>query len=144
MQKHILLLLGLTATSVYGLHLKGKAEAEQQTCSFGTSPNVLLNAGGASQSSSPYGDTGKASNAVDGGKSCSWTGLAATNSLTHTNSETNPWWKADLGQPKNIKYLNVYNRLDCCGERLANYQIRIGNNADMFENPTCPGTYTGS
>ena len=49
-----------------------------------------------------------------------------------------------MGQNRNIKQIITYNRDDCCSERLAGYQIRIGNNADIWQNPACPGTFTGA
>ena len=49
-----------------------------------------------------------------------------------------------MGSVKNIRKVVTYNRNDCCGERLANYQIRIGNNPDVFKNPTCPGLFNGA
>jgi len=49
-----------------------------------------------------------------------------------------------MGQVRNIKQIKTWNRDDCCGERLTNYQVRIGNNADIWLNPACPGVYTGA
>ena len=49
-----------------------------------------------------------------------------------------------MGQVRNIKQVKTYNRADCCAERLTNYQVRIGNNADITLNPACPGVYTGA
>lgn len=31
----------------------------------------------------------------------------------------------------------VFNRQDCCSERLSQYRIRVGNSSDPFENPIC-------
>jgi hypothetical protein len=63
--------------------------------------------------------------------------------VTRTKEETNPWWTADLGAEKHITGLNVYNRVDCCQDRLSNYEVRIGNDPNLFNNPSCPKRYNG-
>lgn len=45
---------------------------------------------------------------------CRWSHTVALNSLTHTQTEVNPWWNADLGEVKRVKYIKTYNREDCC------------------------------
>ena len=97
----------------------------------------------ATQSTNPYGNVGKATNAIDGSKQCSWTYNDA-NSLTHTDQQTNPWWNADLGTVRHVTSIKTYNRADCCQDRLSNYEVRIGNDANLFNNPACPGRYTGA
>jgi len=39
--------------------------------------------------------------------------------------------------------VKVWNRGDCCKERLSNYEIRIGDNPDVQKNPSCAGRYSG-
>jgi hypothetical protein len=53
-----------------------------------------------------------------------------TNSITHTKYEQGAWWQVDLGNQKNIKKIVIYNRTDCCADRLSNYQVSISNKAD--------------
>lgn len=65
------------------------------------------------------------------------------NSVTHTGSDQNAWWNADLGRPQYVKAIALYNRADCCSERLANYEIRVGNEPNPVHNPACPGVWTG-
>ena len=48
-------------------------------------------------------------------------------SVTHTNSEANAWWQIDLGASANISSLEIFNRTDCCGERLGDYWIFISD-----------------
>jgi hypothetical protein len=52
-------------------------------------------------------------------------------SVTHTNYEQGAWWQVDLGGQKNIKQIIIYNRTDCCANRLSNYQVSISNKADF-------------
>ncbi|HMG52599.1 MAG TPA: discoidin domain-containing protein [Kofleriaceae bacterium] len=78
--------------------------------------NLALNMP-ASQSST-LGGAG-AWRAVDGNKDGNW----YAGSVTHTNSETGAWWQVDLGTPTNIGAVVVYNRTDCCSERLSNFDV---------------------
>ncbi|VVM22050.1 hypothetical protein BSPWISOXPB_3048 [uncultured Gammaproteobacteria bacterium] len=39
-------------------------------------------------------------------------------STTHTNDEQGAWWQVDLGSKKNISQIIIYNRTDCCANRL--------------------------
>jgi len=40
--------------------------------------------------------------------------------VTHTSgeSETNPWWMVSLAEKSYVAYIRIYNRVDCCGDRL--------------------------
>ena len=59
-----------------------------------------------------------ASNAIDG------TTTGDVNDITHTiwnngNGETNPWWEVHLASSYRITLIVVWNRWDCCSERLS-------------------------
>uniref|UniRef100_A0A8C2GXZ4 Fucolectin tachylectin-4 pentraxin-1 domain-containing protein n=1 Tax=Cyprinus carpio TaxID=7962 RepID=A0A8C2GXZ4_CYPCA len=58
---------------------------------------------------------------------------------THTNSETNPWWRLDLLDNYYIRTVIITNRADCCPERLDGAEIRIGNSLENNgnNNPIC-------
>ncbi|VDI69346.1 Hypothetical predicted protein, partial [Mytilus galloprovincialis] len=46
----------------------------------------------------------------------------------HTNTnEANYWWAIDLGQVYTINIITIYNRGDCCGYRLTDFEIFIYN-----------------
>jgi hypothetical protein len=64
------------------------------------------------QSTTDYG--GEASRAVDG----SIDGAFFSGSVTHTATAANQWWMVDLGATYRIESIAVYNRTDCCAERL--------------------------
>jgi hypothetical protein len=64
------------------------------------------------QSSTAFG--GIASRAVDGNTDGYW----LRNSVTHTDSSAASWWMVDLGSEHRIDSVVVYNRRDCCGQRL--------------------------
>lgn len=74
-----------------------------------------------SQSSTILG--GVSSRAVDGNTSGSW----GSNSITHTPGSTNPWWNVDLGDVYKISSITIFNRQDCCSNRLANFKIGVFN-----------------
>ncbi|MEA3228578.1 MAG: discoidin domain-containing protein [Campylobacterota bacterium] len=73
------------------------------------------------QSSTGHG--GQSSRAVDGNKN----GNYGNNSVTHTNSELHAWWEVDLGKTAYIQQLKIYNRSDCCKERLNDFDLIISH-----------------
>lgn len=67
-----------------------------------------------------------ASRAVDGNTD----GNFWNNSVTHTSDTTAdpaPWWQVDLGATLPIRTVNVYNRTDCCADRLSDYWVFVSN-----------------
>lgn len=60
-----------------------------------------------------------ARNAIDGDLS----GADETGSLTHTNNEAQAWWELDLGRVMEIDTVRLWNRTDCCANRLANFNV---------------------
>ncbi|XP_072034746.1 contactin-associated protein-like 3B [Amphiura filiformis] len=78
---------------------------------------------------------GVPSRAIDGDKRTSW--LSST--CTHTASGYGQWWVVDMQKTTCIKKVVIYNRSDCCKNRLTDAVIRIGTNSNMT-NPECgPG-----
>ncbi|VVH66276.1 hypothetical protein BSPLISOX_2674, partial [uncultured Gammaproteobacteria bacterium] len=65
--------------------------------------------------------------AVDGNTD----GKFSNRSIAITEHEQGAWWQVDLGGQKNIKQIIIYNRTDCCVNRLSNYQVSISNKADF-------------
>jgi hypothetical protein len=93
----------------------------------------------ASQSSTAY--SAPANRALDGITD----GTFSDNSCTHTNSELNPWWRGDLTQSIKVTTVKVFNRVDCCSDRLTNYFVTVGDNTDVSKNTQCGGkVYTGT
>ena len=82
--------------------------------------NVALNKS-ASQSST--GNGGSANRAVDGNRG----GVYNDNSVTHTISGSDPWWRVDLGAKYDLTHLRIYNRTDCCSARLDGAKVYVGN-----------------
>lgn len=75
----------------------------------------------ASQSSTGYGCPPE--RASDGNTNSTYGG----GSISHTETEKNPWWSIDLGSDKSIGQIKIFNRGDCCGERLSNAIVEVLN-----------------
>ncbi|MEM6802910.1 MAG: PQQ-dependent sugar dehydrogenase, partial [Bacteroidota bacterium] len=60
-----------------------------------------------------------ANNALDGNT----TGDDAANTITHTNNELHAWWEVDLGAVYSLSGINLWNRVDCCSDRLSNFYV---------------------
>lgn len=73
------------------------------------------------QSSTPYGSSGTAARAVDGNTNGAW----GHGSVTHTNSEAGAWWRVDLGNVAPVERVVLFNRTDCCSDRLANFHVDV-------------------
>ncbi|CAH1779917.1 unnamed protein product, partial [Owenia fusiformis] len=69
----------------------------------------------------------EAKNAIDGHTD----GIHRKNAqhpCAHSLSKTNePWWLVDLGRSYHISGVKLWNRRDCCGERLRNFEIMVTN-----------------
>ncbi len=70
------------------------------------------------QSSEGWG--GNPQRGIDGNTDGQWGG----GSVTHTNGEPS-WWEVDLMDTYYISYMRIWNRLDCCSERLTNFTITV-------------------
>ncbi len=75
----------------------------------------------ATQINTGYG--GEASRAVDGNTNGSW----GNNSVTHTNNNAESWWQVDLLAIEDISYINLWNRTDCCSNRLSDYYVLVSD-----------------
>ncbi|MBG43242.1 MAG: hypothetical protein CL530_04670 [Aequorivita sp.] len=66
---------------------------------------------------------GAANRAVDGNTDGNWGAI----SVTHTQGEDSPWWEVNLLAKYKISSITIYNRTDCCPERLKNFTIRVSD-----------------
>ncbi len=86
----------------------------------GTAPINLALGKPATQSSTVLGAV--AGRAVDGNTDGNW----ASNSVTHTAaSAAQDWWQVDLGQASSIQSVTLWNRTDCCADRLSNIVVFV-------------------
>jgi hypothetical protein len=88
----------------------------------------------ATQSSTAAG--GVASRAVDGNTN----GNFGAQSVTHTNGGNPSWWEVDLGTRSQVDRIDIWNRTDCCGDRLSNYYVLVSDNPSP--QPGDPGVFT--
>jgi len=89
-----------------------------------------LSTGRLADESSVYNSSGSltpASRAVDGSTNGNWN----TYSIASTSKEQDAWWRIDLGRVKLVKQIRIYNRTDCCMDRLTNYRISISNDINF-------------
>ena len=86
----------------------------------GTSTN-LAQGKRATQSSTHTLLKAAAERALDGNTN----GVFSGGSVTHTNEDVNPWWEVDLGAPVTINSIEIWNRTDCCGDRLNDYWVFV-------------------
>jgi hypothetical protein len=96
---------------------------------------ALLKKATLSTTLSGWGD-GQALRGVDG--------IAANNmnapfTFAHTegNDVPNPWWQVDLGAPKDILYINVFGRGDCCTDRNTGISWSISSGTDYKYGTRC-------
>jgi hypothetical protein len=62
------------------------------------------------------------------------------NSVTHTENQYQPYWQADLGDVKSVDEIDIYNRTDCCGDRLSNFNVMLSNDGtNWFYNSNLSG-----
>ena len=71
--------------------------------------------------SSLYDNRGLAEHAVDGNVD----GNYNSKSSTHTSVENQAWWEVDLHVESEIFSVYIYNRVDCCQERLTNFDVKF-------------------
>jgi F5/8 type C domain len=83
---------------------------------------VNLALGKPATQSSDLGDgTGTAAKAVDGNTD----GNFFSGSVTHTKQDAQAWWQVDLGSPQAVQSVEVWNRTECCSERLSNFNVLL-------------------
>jgi len=66
-------------------------------------------------------EAGHANRAVDGNTDGNW----GNRSLSHTHGVDNPWWEVNLLQEYDISTITIYNRADCCQDRLDDFTILV-------------------
>ncbi|MCB0518830.1 MAG: discoidin domain-containing protein, partial [Saprospiraceae bacterium] len=96
-------------------------EETQQT--GGCTQFVNLATGGqATQSSTRFGAL--PGRAIDGNTSGNFWGDF---SVSHTEWEDNAWWEVDLGKKFDLKYVNIWNRTDCCQQFQSNFYVLVSD-----------------
>uniref|UniRef100_A0A8C6TPJ0 Si:ch211-215k15.4 n=1 Tax=Neogobius melanostomus TaxID=47308 RepID=A0A8C6TPJ0_9GOBI len=92
-----------------------------KTSSARTYQNVALR--GKATQSDRADNYGAAYNAIDGNRKSNY----YAGSCTHTERQTDPWWKVDLLENYIVTSITITNRGDCCPERLDGAEIHVGS-----------------
>ena len=66
---------------------------------------------------------GPASRAVDGNIDGIW----GHGSVAHTLQEPQPWWQVDLGASQELGAVTLWNRVDCCAQRLHDFHVFVSD-----------------
>ena len=72
--------------------------------------------------------SGASSRAVDANTNTNYPG----GSCTHTATHTNPWWRVDLTRTRSVMSVKIWNRADCCSDRLRGFEVWIGDDASSY------------
>jgi hypothetical protein len=93
---------------------------------------------GIATQSSDHGGA-SASRAADGNTD----GTYSNGSVTHTVEGPDPWWELDLGEAQPIDRLVIWNRTDCCGDRLEGFTVRLldGSRRDVWSRRELPAPH---
>ncbi|XP_035675909.1 cell surface hyaluronidase-like [Branchiostoma floridae] len=85
---------------------------------------------------------GEPARAVDG----STGGVYDKGTCTHTavHGEDSPWWYVDLQETFEIGRVAIFNRIDCCPERINPFNLHIGDSSDVTTNPKVGGDWSFS
>ncbi|XP_075937416.1 uncharacterized protein LOC142938089 [Anarhichas minor] len=97
-----------------------------ETCSAYTYENVALRGKATQSDHYDHVREAHAFNAIDGNRDTNF----HLGSCTHTDEETNPWWRVDLLDSYIVTSVIITNRGDCCEERLNGAKIHIGNSLE--------------
>jgi parallel beta-helix repeat protein len=78
------------------------------------------------QSSNQFGKDG--SEAVDGETNGNW----SYGSVSSTDSAPYPYWTVDLEHIYSIDQIRIYNRTDCCTERLSDFFVEVSEDDESY------------
>jgi alpha-L-fucosidase len=109
-----------TTTGTHTLQVdlrNGRMSTTNQVSVTANLPNLSLGKP-ATQKSTGY--DAPASRAVDGNTDGAW----GSGSVTHTaEPESQAWWQVDLGSSTALDNVNIWNRTDCCADRLKDFWV---------------------
>jgi len=121
--RRLILLMSLVAAVLVPAGASYAAPPTPVNLAYGTEPT---------QSSTYQG--GLASRAVDGNDH----GVFSRGSVSHTGRDTGAWWEVDLGESAEITEVVLWNRTDCCGDRLSDFHVLVSD--EPFASTDLDGT----
>ena len=54
-------------------------------------------------------------------------GNHTANSMTHTKFNQNAWWEIDLGGIYDLSAVKIWNRTNCCADRLTDFHVLVSS-----------------
>lgn len=129
------LLLALVASALLGCELDGEVPIGDTSAAVGASP-VNLALGMPAIQSSTRSAGGDAMRAVDGNTD----GVFSSESVTHTETEYQPWWQVDLQRSQSVGDVVLFNRMDCCADRLSDFTLQVSNDGLDWQSFAYSGT----
>ncbi|XP_066273809.1 uncharacterized protein [Branchiostoma lanceolatum] len=112
--------------------------ADHETPVTSTGVNVALGKTAFQTSTLAY--RGAASFAVDGNSAANYHAGSCTHTA-HMPGEENPSWWVDLGQSYVVDRVVIFNRQDCCSDRINPFNVHIGDSDQVNSNPKCGGDH---
>jgi hypothetical protein len=106
-----------------GMNYLSLAEVQVFAPVSSASSNLAQGQAATQSSTLPRSAAAGAASAVDGNTD----GNYSDGSVTATNLETSPWWQVDLGASTAISSIVIWNRTDCCGNRLSDYWVLVSD-----------------
>jgi len=110
-------------TAVLNYPLEWWYETGRETYTESWVPVGINLAQGRSATQSGTNSCAEAGRAVDG----STNGDYNAGSVAHTTYAAHAWWQVDLGGEQWLDAVQLWNRTDCCGERLGNFYLFVSN-----------------
>ncbi|WP_328996042.1 beta-N-acetylglucosaminidase domain-containing protein [Kribbella sp. NBC_01245] len=104
--------------------------------SLGLPPLVELAKGKTATQVSDYDAAYSADKSVDGD---------LFNFSTTGGTEPQPWWQVDLGSSADLEQIKVYNRTDCCADRVKDYHVLVSDQpftGTLADNLAKPGVWS--
>jgi len=118
----------LQSTALFSNKGEGLGWIDNKGCGQDISQNFnLALRGSAQQSTTSHG--GAAARVIDGNTD----GIHANGSVSHTDNRAGSWWQVTLDKPALIGVIVLWNRTDCCMERLTNFRVSVMDQNDKQE-----------
>ncbi|XP_072014305.1 pentraxin fusion protein-like [Amphiura filiformis] len=112
-----------------------EVEATMSTSCKKPAPSEISLIGKPTSQSSTLDAMSNSDHAVDGNTN----GYYFRGSCTHTarSNVGNPWWAVDMQKDECVGKVVLYNRVDCCADRLRGAIVRVGSNTEYGQNAEC-------
>ncbi|GAB3976413.1 hypothetical protein GCM10029978_063230 [Actinoallomurus acanthiterrae] len=104
--------------------------------------NLAIGKTATQSSTRPGAPPADASLAIDGNTN----GDFGSGSVTHTSGtpvDANPWWQVDLGSSQPVSSIKLWNRTDCCSDRLRDFYVFASDTPFTSSDPNVTKNQSG-